>query len=73
MPVIGSFSTARDADSGPISTLRLTAKARIPSHDREETSQAPDLRGMAAPTEIGTGDDGLARRSWQRERRHGRA
>src|SRR5262245_34935299 len=53
MPVVGTFSTVKDGYGGTITMLTLTAKVSFPASDRQKTSQAPDFRVMAGPTEIG--------------------
>ena len=53
MPVIGTFSTAKDGYAGTIRTLTLNAKVSIVANDRKEGSAAPDFRILAGSSEIG--------------------
>ena len=53
MPVIGTFSAAKDGYAGTIRTLTLNAKVSIVANDRKEGSGAPDFRIMAGSSEIG--------------------
>ncbi len=53
MPVIGTFSAAKDGYTGTIRTLTMTTKVQIVANDRKESEGAPDFRIMAGTAEIG--------------------
>ena len=61
MPVIGTFSAAKDGYAGTIRTLTLNAKVQLVANERREADGAPDFRIMAGTTEIGA--------AWRRPRR----
>jgi uncharacterized protein (DUF736 family) len=53
MPVIGTFSAAKDGYAGSIRTLTLSAKVRMIANDRKEGEGGPDFRIMVGIIEIG--------------------
>ena len=61
MPVIGTFSVAKDGYAGTIRTLTLNAKVQLVANERREADGAPDFRIMIGTVEIGA--------AWRRPRR----
>jgi uncharacterized protein (DUF736 family) len=61
MPVIGTFSVAKDGYAGTIRTLTLNAKVQLVANERREADGAPDFRIMIGTAEIGA--------AWRRPRR----
>ena len=61
MPVIGTFSVAKDGYAGTIRTLTLNAKVQLVANERREADGAPDFRIMVGTAEIGA--------AWRRPRR----
>ena len=53
MPVIGTFSPAKDGYAGTIRTLTVTAKVRLVANDRKDGTAGPDFRILAGLAEIG--------------------
>jgi uncharacterized protein (DUF736 family) len=52
MPVIGTFSVAKDGYAGTIRTLTLNAKVQLVANERREADGAPDFRIMIGTAEI---------------------
>jgi uncharacterized protein (DUF736 family) len=61
MPIIGTFSVAKDGYAGTIRTLTLNVKVQLVANDRREADGSPDFRIMAGAAEIGA--------AWRRPRR----
>jgi uncharacterized protein (DUF736 family) len=53
MPVIGTFTAARDGYTGRIRTLTINSRVRIIANDRRGKDSAPDFRVIASEAEIG--------------------
>jgi uncharacterized protein (DUF736 family) len=53
MPLIGTFSAAKDGYAGTIRTLTLNSKVQILATDRREGDGAPEFRITTGATEIG--------------------
>lgn len=53
MPVIGTFTAAKDGYAGTIRTLMLNGRVRIIANDRKTGHGAPDFRVTLANMEIG--------------------
>ena len=53
MPVIGTFTPAKDGYAGTIRTLMLNARVQIWANDRKESDAAPDFRITLGTSEIG--------------------
>ena len=61
MPVIGTFTVAKDGYAGTIRTLTINVRVQLVANDRREADGAPDFRIMAGAAEIGA--------AWRRPRR----
>ena len=53
MPVIGTFTAAKNGYVGTIRTLNLNSKVDIVANDRSEGDGAPQYRILVGATEIG--------------------
>ena len=53
MPVIGTFTPAKDGYAGTIRTLVLNARVHICANDRKASDSAPDFRITLGTSEIG--------------------
>ncbi len=53
MPVIGTFTAAKDGYAGTIRTLMLNGRVHIIANDRKTANGAPDFRVTLGSVEIG--------------------
>jgi len=53
MPVIGTFTAAKDGYAGSIRTLMLNGRVRIVANERKSSPEAPDFRVLLDSSEIG--------------------
>jgi uncharacterized protein (DUF736 family) len=53
MPVIGTFTPAKDGYAGTIRTLMLDGRVQIRANDRKASDGAPDFRITLGTSEIG--------------------
>ena len=53
MPVIGTFTAAKDGYAGSIRTLMLNGRVRIVPNERKSSPEAPDFRVLMDTSEIG--------------------